>query len=447
MKLKTSLLRLAILTLFSQTTLAKSSDLLQPIVVAQPTTCIGAAFSSVGDDWWRTITLRLTNNCGKPVDFQNTTVTFVNGITLNTNFWGEFNPLPYPDNNLQLTSQPQTNGKFLASLNMHFPAIPGTSTILPANGAISIIYGAKTEAHVEGTTNVYLGNLPSTGQIQLTNLTTKPDNVVQAYAMVHIKMNGENISDVQLPWNSAKTVAGLIPGAYALSADSVSASNGINYQGTVTPATVNVVENQTAQAQVAYQKVEQTGKIAIKLQALPSELSGYTSKPIVMVNQSGGSSSKPITLDWNTTGVVSQLRSGAAHTFSTPVINFNNIKCSPTFTPSTLTASEIPPTTNLTYSCVDVTKSRVILNIKGAPTNLPSLRITFTPNDQSTRTTQTVSLTNGSGSGTVILTTGMIYTLAADYVPQYSASFLPQPLTASNSATVAITLTFTGFKH
>jgi endoglucanase len=443
----TNLLGLTILTLLSQTIFAKSSDVLPPIVVAQPTTCIGAAFSSVGDNWWRTITLRLTNNCGKPVDFQNTTVTFVNGIPLNTNFWGDFSPLPYPDNNLQITSQPQTNGKFLTSLNMHFPTFPGSNTNLPANSSIAIKYGARTDAHVEGTTKVYVGNLPSTGQIQLTNLTTKPDNVAQDYAMVHIKTNGENISDVQLPWMSAKTVAGLIPGVYALSADTISASNGINYQGTVTPATVDVIENQTAQAQVAYQRVEQTGKIAIKLQALPSELSGYTNNPTVMVNQSGGSSSKPITLDWNTTSIVSQLLNGAAYTFSTPVINFNNIKCSPTFTPSTLTASEIPSTTNLTYSCMDVTKSRVILNIKGAPTSLPSLRITFTPNDQSTRTTQTISLTNGSGSGTVILTTGMIYTLAADYVPQYSVSFLPQPLTASNSANVAITLSFMGFKH
>ncbi|ASQ45017.1 hypothetical protein [Legionella clemsonensis] len=62
--------------------------------IAQPTSCITSQFSAVGDQYWKTVTLRLTNSCGKPVDFQNTTVTFKSTTAINTSFWGSFHLYP-----------------------------------------------------------------------------------------------------------------------------------------------------------------------------------------------------------------------------------------------------------------------------------------------------------------------------------------------------------------
>lgn len=91
-----------------------------PIVAPQPTSCITGSFSSTGTNSWQTVSLKLTNNCEQTVDFQNSTVTFSNGSNLNTSFWGNFSPLSYPVNNLQITSQPQS-GTYLSTLSLEFP--------------------------------------------------------------------------------------------------------------------------------------------------------------------------------------------------------------------------------------------------------------------------------------------------------------------------------------
>ncbi|HVT62860.1 MAG TPA: hypothetical protein VHD33_05160, partial [Legionellaceae bacterium] len=80
------------------------------LAVAAPTTCISAQFTNTGDQNWKTITLKLTNNCNNTVDFQNATITFKNTSTLNTSFWGNFSPLSYPDNTLLISSQKQSDG-------------------------------------------------------------------------------------------------------------------------------------------------------------------------------------------------------------------------------------------------------------------------------------------------------------------------------------------------
>src|SRR5262245_10457470 len=72
----------------------------------QPMPCVVGRFSSIGDQFWKSITLKVTNNCSTPVDLQDVMITFQNTFDLETSFWGEFSPLSYPDNNLTITSQP-----------------------------------------------------------------------------------------------------------------------------------------------------------------------------------------------------------------------------------------------------------------------------------------------------------------------------------------------------
>jgi endoglucanase len=382
----------------------------------------------------------MTNKCNTPIDFQNSTITFQNAIPLMTNFWGNFAPLAYPDNNTQITSQPSGTG-YLASLSLHFPSYSGATSVLPANASFQIMYGATAERHI-GNANVYInGGSASSGNIQLNNASSKPSDVTQTYALVHLTINGVPVSDVQLPWSSSKTISGLAIGNYNIAADSINGNSGNQYNATAAPATVSVVENQTVTSTITYTAIQQQGKLAIQLQTLPSELSGYTGSPIAQITQVSNGSSVQSTLGWGVTSTVSQLVNGSNYSFSTPVINYNTYTCQPIFTPSTLAASSSTlPVTKLTYTCTQTAQSNVTLNVSGGPSTLTSLKTTLTPNNASSPVTKTITLTNGSGSSTALLTTGTVYTVSADAVSGYSLTFNPQPFTAANNAIENITL-------
>ncbi|WED41796.1 cellulase family glycosylhydrolase [Legionella cardiaca] len=415
---------------------------LQAANVAQPTTCISSQFIASGDEYWKSIILKLTNNCGQSVDFQNATVTFKNKTAINTSFWGDFAPLPYPDNVLNISSQIQTDGNYLATLNLHFPSYPGANSKLPNGNSIQIKYGVSSDQHLEGSTNVYTGTPVQTGSLILNNSSAKPNNVSQNYALVHLTMNGQIVNDIQLPWANTITLTDLAAGNYSLAPESISDSNGNSYQGSATPASFTLAANSVVNSTVSYTLVQQIGKIAIHLQNLPNELTGYTASPSVLLTQvqTGNAISQQLT--WNTTTVVSQLKEGSSYNFSTALINYNGYNCAPTFTPSTAVANGTnTPTVNLTYNCVQVNQDTVTLNINGAPSTLSSLPITLTPNDNSATISQTVNLSNGAGSSTVSLTEGVIYTLSAPSVPGYTIHFSPQPLTVTENAIVTITLT------
>lgn len=410
--------------------------------IAQPTACISAQFTATGSEHWKSIVLKLTNNCGQAADFQNSTINFKTTAPLNTSFWGNFSPLPYPDNALNISSQDQGNGEYLASLTLHFPTYPGANTKLPAGGSFSIQYGASSDSHINNTTNVYLSEVVGTGAIQLTNNSSKPANVTANYALVHMTMNGKSVSDVQLPWNSSKTITGLASGSYALSADTITGTDGSSYQATVVPNTINLSANQTVGAVVSYAMVPQTGKISINLQALPSELTGYALNPTVVLTQTATGSSQSQTVSWGNSVTVPQLKDGATYSFATAPISYNDSNCQPVFSPASLIAKGSPvPVTNLTYQCIQVVKDSVILEVNGAPQSLSALNVTLTPSDNSAAVSNTVDLVNGSGSSTVSLSRGSIYTVSASSVAGYSMAFSPQPLTATANAKETITLT------
>jgi len=434
--MKKFLLGLGVLLALNQNLIAQSH--ISPSI-AEPTTCIASQFTAEGDVWWKTITLTLTNNCTKAIDFQNATVTFKNTASVSTQFWGYFAPLPYPDNALSITSQTDTDGKYLSTLNLHFPTHQGSSTNLPVGNSIKIVYGMNADTHINGTTNVYVSTPVQTGSLLLKNTTTKPADITQTYALVHLVMNGQNVKNIQLPWASNITVTGLSTGTYSVTADNITGTSGA-YQGTPQPSSVIIASGQQANAAISYALVQATGKIGITLQNLPQELNGYTTNPTVtLTNQTGSSITKA--LPWNNTVVVDNLKEGGMYTFATPLISFNGYRCTPSFTPATLTASSAAPTTNLTYKCTQVAQNTITLNVKGAPASAASIVVQLLPNDGSKTLSQTINLTNGTGTATVMLTGGVIYTLSTPDVTGYTTSFSPQPLTSTANAIETITFT------
>lgn len=122
----------------------------------------------------------------------------------------------------------------------------------------------------------------------------------QGYALVHITMNGQSVSDVQLPWETSKTLSGLALGNYAISAETVTDSNGNLYLGQANPSMVNVIANETTSSTINYDRVQETGKIKIHVQNLPGELSNYNDNPTVLLTQSQSGNSRSQPAVWGT---------------------------------------------------------------------------------------------------------------------------------------------------
>ncbi|MCW8397987.1 glycosyl hydrolase family 18 protein [Legionella sp. PATHC038] len=410
-----------------------------PIVAPQPTSCITGSFSSTGTSSWQTVSLKITNNCSQTVDFQNSTITFSNGSNLNTSFWGNFSPLSYPVNTLQITSQPQS-GTYLSSLSLQFPTYQGANSKLPKGSSFTIIYGEPTADYIANSVSVYLNSPVSTGTINLINATAKPANVTQTYALVNLTLNGQTVS-AQVPWSGQQQISGLAAGTYTVSPTNVTDSNGVVYQGVANPASLTVSAGATVSSTINYAAMQTTGNININLAALPSQLSGYTGNPTVTLTRMDNQSATNAQVSWSTINVISQLSNGISYAFSTPVITYNGYNCTPTFTPTSAVAAVTAPTVQLTYNCVQVAQDSIPVTITGAPSSLSSINVTFTPSGNGTPVNETISLSNGTGTANVSLTDGMVYTVSATSVNGYAVSYAPQPLTASSSATETITYT------
>ncbi|PJD90719.1 MAG: hypothetical protein CK424_08610 [Legionella sp.] len=413
------------------------------MAAATPTACIESQFNTSGDAYWKSVTLKLTNHCDKAIDFQDATITFKSTTALDTTFWGDFSPLSYPDNALNISSQSQSDGSFLSTLSLHFPSYSGSSSILPVGSSFQITYGSNSADQLSGTTNVYLQTpvVGATGTLQLINKTSKPDTIHQAYVTVHMSFNGQVLDDIQLPWASTKILNHLAAGSYGITPETIADASGKSYQGIASANTVNVEKNKTASSNITYTAVtQQTGNIVIKSQALPAGLSGYTATPSVLISQVPNGNAVSKTIAWNASTPISQLVSDSTYGFSTADINFNGSHCIAKFNPQTVVANpQNSAITQLSYQCAQVAQNSVTFNIKGAPTTVTSLNITLKPNNNTAPIVQSIDVSNGNGTGTLMLSEGSIYTVQIDPVTGYSPSFSLQPLTASADANETIT--------
>jgi endoglucanase len=327
-------------------------------------------------------------------------------------------------------------------LNLHFPNYPGANSKLPPGGSFSVRYGTAAEEHV-GPVNAYLAS-PSldTGTLSLKNTTAKPADVSEAYVKVHLTSNGQNVSDIELPWNSTKIIGPLASGAYMISADNVKGGNGSVYEATVNPSSVNIKADQVVTSNIQYKALQQVGSVGISLRALPAQLSGYDGKPTVVLTESTGSSSSA-KLEWNALTTVGQLKNGSSYKLSTGAISYNNFQCQPTFKPASLVASATAPKSTLSYACTSTAQNRMTLKVQGAPASLSQLKVTLTPNNNTVPTTQVVPLAGGNGSSDLQLPNGVTYTVSTEAVSGYTVNFSQQPLISSVNAVETITFTST----
>lgn len=409
----------------------------------QASTCIVATFSNTGNEYWSNINIKLTNNCGKSVSLQNSTFTFTSSKPLNTSFWGTFGSVAYPDNNLQITSQPTSNNVYTASLTLHFPEESWANNQLANGQSITLSYGSDNGDYNPSSAKFYIsGAQPvQVGQLSLSNTTPQPNKVAQAYAVINVVSNGTTISSSQVPWGGQMQVAGLAPGAYTLQPVNVSDSGDTSYQGTANPSQVTVVAGQSANATISYQAIVKQGSLKIQMPATPALLQGYGTSPTIVLTRKDTGASTSTAASWNGVTSVSQLANNVAYTVSTSVINYNGATCTPAISPaSVISSSTAPPTASVTYDCIPAKEATITLNVSGLPDTTTTVTAKLTPNNASTPVNTTIDVASGAGTKTVKLLDGVIYNISFADVTGYSATIKPQPLTASSNA--AVTATF-----
>jgi chitinase/ribosomal 50S subunit-recycling heat shock protein len=406
----------------------------------QPTTCIQSTFTktTTSGSWWN-INLKLTNACGKDVDLQNSSVSFNNKDVLNTNFWGDFGSVSYPTSN-SITSQPAGLAGNLATLVLNFPNEPWAKTNLPNGQSITIKYGAPTASFDASSLKVYLaGAVVQSGKINLTNTTAKPSTATQNYAVVNLSIGDQKISTVQVPWSGQFTVSDLSPGTYKIQPQNFTDSEGATFQGAATPASLVVVNDSTVTSSIAYKKVAALGSINVKTNAMPTALSGYTLSPVITLTRADTGAVSTQSVGWNTSSSVSNIENNVTFKLSTPDITFGGSKCTGTFDPaSVISKTTSPNTATLTYSCAAVAQDSISVKINGVPVTTNTINVKFQPADGSTAISKDIAISGGTGTDSVSLTDGMVYNVSSTTLPNLTALFNPQPLTAKAGVTATI---------
>lgn len=406
--------------------------------IAQPISCISSTYTITGDAWWKDVSLVLRNNCGQAVDLKNTTITFNNPDNLKADPWGSFGGLTYPDI-LTLSSQASSVG-YLSTLYFH---IADANSQLAAGSTVALYWGAATASFDQASTLVYVDNppAPSTGSIKVVLATDKPGDVSQTTAPINVMQSGKVIQQLQVPWHSSQLVSSLSPGSYSMQVAGIYGSQSA-YQGKANPASFAVTAGNTATTQISYTALpaSATGKINLTVQSKPAALTGYNANPAIVLTRNGGSTVNK-TAAWAGVTALTGLATSSSYVLSTPLISYNNVNCTGKFTPGTVlssSATSTPPSTTLTYNCVTISQVNVNVSVSGLTTATNSVDVAFTPNNGSSAVTKTVSLTNGSGSDTVVLNQNVIYTVSASAVSGYNASFNPPQVTALNGASESI---------
>lgn len=258
--------------------------------------------------------------------------------------------------------------------------------------------------------------------------------------MIDVTNSSLQVTKVQLPWSGSQSLTGLAPGSYTIQPENVADTMGNSYQGIANPSTVIVAANVTVPTTITYNRVVQPGSISFAVAAMPTQLTGYTGKPTVSLTNTTSQSTVVQTLPWSASTTVGQLTNNTNYSFSTPMITYNGYNCTGVFNPASATSSTTPASVQLSYQCVQIAQDIVTLNISGLTTTTSSIVATFTPT-AGTPVTQSITISNGKGTATVNLTEGMIYTVTSTPVTGYTASFNPQPFTASSNGIVSITYT------
>lgn len=403
----------------------------------QPTSCLITNFSKTGNDYWSNVSIQITNQCGQNVDMRNTTLTFNNADNLNTNFWGSFGSISYPDNSMQITSQP--NGQsYISSLSFHVPDNDWSNSLLANGQSIVLQYGAATAGYDANSAKVYVdGQAVKTGTLVLNISGNKPDTT-SANPVVDI-LDAENniIQKVTVPWGGQQNVV-LAPGAYSIHPETITVSDTTSYVGTANPQQVTVDAGKTLSSTITYTAVVQNAHINVTTQKLPNALSGYTQQPAVTLTSTTGSALTQ-TVKWGETTQINQLANSMLYTLTSATIDYNGSKCIPSFNPSSLMSSEkSPQTTQLTYVCSTVKQDQVSINVKGLPATTTSITTTFTPSNGANSINKTIDISNGSGNDSVSLTDGAVYNVSTSNVTGYTASVQPQTLTVNSNSSVSI---------
>lgn len=285
MKNTNLLIGMAFLGISINSTAAPPQKKSQTVMNTQPTTCVTGEFTQTGSSDWYNIALKLTNNCNSNLDFRNVTVTFNNKSNLNTDFWGDFAPLQYPDNQLKITSKQTSPGNYLSSLSFHIPEESWAQHILPATKSITLRYGAPTATQESGSVKVYLaGNVepplpPINGSIKVDvgPLPNELSGYNQTPSIVFTRPDTNASLTYNVPWNTVSSVNTLEDKVtYNLTTSTIS-FNGTNCTGSLAPSALQSSSSSPLTSKLTYNCVKQALiNVPVNITGLPTTVSNIT---------------------------------------------------------------------------------------------------------------------------------------------------------------------------
>lgn len=417
-----------------------SQDYLGKTTLPQPVGCVKASFSKSGSRWWSTVTLSLTNECGRKVDLRNAVITFNNSNYLNKSFYGSFSPLAYPLDT-QMSSA-KDGSLYLTSIKLSFPTDKWVKTQLLDKSSIKLVYGVAQPGYIPDSAKVYLAHPAQMGALDVINKTQRPAGMANDPSIeINNADTGKRVEKIILPWSGEKAIK-LQPGTYTINPENVFTKEGKTYQGAANPEKVLIKTAKTTSSTITYHATINNGMINIKTSKLPSQLSGYTKNPVIKLTQDQGGAVTSATVPWDSLTAVNHLLVGMKYDFASNDINFNHYNCQARFNPKAALAvphSEHSISTYITYNCSPIKMDAIQVNVTGLSASQKKIDVMFTPNNEVVPTHKTVDLVNGKGSGLVSLQDGIIYNVSATAFTGFSASFTPQPLLAVSSGKEAIT--------
>lgn len=264
------------------TTALFSMTLTGHTATAPPISCVNASFAKTSTSNWNNISLKLTNNCATSLDFGNTQITFNNADNLNTSFWGDFAPLQYPDNNLQITSAPGAEGKYISSLSLHIPEESWANRMLPPKSSITIKYGATLASYDPTSVKVYLntsgggGSGPTYGSIKVT-VPTLPSALVGYTGTPSVVAKQDatgTLVTTNTSWNTTVNIPQLADGAsYSLSTPDI-ITGSAKCKGSFNPAIMQSSSSSPLTSNLTYTCTQSVANaVSITVSGLPATVS------------------------------------------------------------------------------------------------------------------------------------------------------------------------------
>ena len=384
----------------------------------QPTNCV--SFEAVAG-WNGAITM--TNHCDTAIDLRNGLLQFDSSVKPeSTDFWGDFGHIAYPKNT-SLAVTPDDNGYQLAA-SLQFAQ--GSqwyqpNTMLPVNANITIQFSSTPDAQLSNIT--FIANNPTppakkNGEIDF-KLPANPGNGTAHASIKIVGSNGFDQTINQASWGQVYSLKQLPYGQYTITVNPLQEGQQ-TFNGTATPASLNIENQQPQNVAINYKMVAATGSLSLQVASAQPE--NNIAKPVFHVKDLATGKVTDQSVAWNASTTVAGLVAGDQYAISADPVMGKSHEYQAEFlgdNPVTINANVTTPEKVL-FKAQPVTTDDINANVTGLPAG-QQLTVTFKDNFD-----HTFQVTGQADEHKLIsLPVGRAYTVAAAAVTVNDKTYYP----------------------